>query len=183
MPINLVYCTNFINNDYLIMHSKNMSCFMGCSCTKNIGLLFLRIAIGLPFIVHGLAKLKDIAGTTGFFASLGLSPFFTYLVGGGEVLAGIMILLGIWSFIGGYIVSIIMLVAYSLIKHKMPFMGGYELDFVFFFGGLAIAMLGSGKYSLVQKPCNTCLPGTCVDNSMNTCTHTNCNCGDCGKCK
>lgn len=145
------------------MFNKNTSHFMGCRCTKDTGLLFLRIAIGIPFIVHGLSKLMNIPGTTKFFESLSLAPMFTYLVGGAELLAGIMILLGLWAFIGGYIVSIIMVIAYSLVKHKAPFLGGYELDFAFFFGGLAIAMLGSGKYSLVKKPADICVPGTCAD--------------------
>ncbi|OGI76594.1 hypothetical protein A3C57_02615 [Candidatus Nomurabacteria bacterium RIFCSPHIGHO2_02_FULL_33_12] len=149
------------------MCNKNISCFTGsgCRCTKDAGLLFLRIAVGVPFIVHGLAKFMDIPGTTGFFASLGLSPIFTYLVSGGELLAGIMILLGVWSFLGGWIASIIMVCAYTLVKYKAPFLGGYELDFAFFFGGLAIAMLGSGRYSLIRgHKCNSeCIPGTCND--------------------
>ncbi len=163
------------------MYSTKTSHLLGCACTKDAGLLFLRIAIGVPFIIHGLAKFMNIAGTSGFFSSLGLSKFFVYLVSGGELVAGIMIVLGLWSYIGGYIVSIIMLGAYAMVKHKMPFMGGYELDFVLFFGGLAIAMLGSGKYSITRNE-KTCIPGTCVDKETNTCSHMDCKCGDCDKC-
>lgn len=148
------------------MFNKNTSHFMGCRCTEDTGLLFLRIAIGVPFIVHGLSKLMNVSMTNQFFSSLSLSPFFTYLVGGSELLAGIMILLGIWAFIGGYIVSIIMVCTYSLVKNKAPFLGGYELDFAFFFGGLAIAMIGSGKYSLIKKPKNICVPGTCEEKNI-----------------
>jgi len=131
------------------MCNTNIHCFGECSTTKDAGLLFLRIAIGVPFIAHGLTKLLDIPGTTQFLASLNLSPTFSYIVGGGELLAGLMILLGIWSYIGGWLVSVVMLCAYILLKSAMPFLGGYELDFVLFFGGIAIAILGSGRYALV----------------------------------
>lgn len=149
------------------MCNKNISCFAGhgCRCTRDAGLFFLRLAVGVPFIAHGLAKFMDIPGTTGFLGSLGLSPLLTYIVSGGELLAGIMIVLGIGAFIGGWMVSIIMICAYTIVKYKMPFLGGYELDFVLFFGGLSIAMLGSGRYSLIRShKCNSeCIPGTCED--------------------
>ncbi len=163
-----------------------MSCLTGnCGCMKNLGLLMLRIAIGLPFMVHGIAKLTDIAGTTGFFSMLNLAPFMVYVVGILEVLAGAMILLGFWSAIGGWIVSIIILGAYILIKYKTPFFGGWEIDMIFFFSGIAIAMLGSGKYSIKKDACcDTCtVVDTKTTSDTNSCTHMNCGCGDCGKCK
>ncbi len=164
-----------------------MSCLTGnCGCAKDLGLLFLRIGVGVPFIVHGLSKLMNIAGTTGFFSSIGLSPMFVYIVGGAEVIAGLMILLGLWAAIGGWIVSLVMAVAYILVKHKMPFFGGYEIDMVFFFSGLAIAMLGSGKYSVKKDACcSTCTSGSESKSQMtpNMCSHMNCQCGDCSKCQ
>lgn len=167
-----------------MMCNKGMVCFTGkCGCMKDVGLLFLRIGVGIPFILHGIAKLTDIAGTTGFFASIGLSSIFVYLVGFGELIAGIMILLGLWSAIGGWIVSITMAGAYILVKHKMSFFGGYELDMVFFFAGLALAMMGSGRYSIKKDACcKECTTGNGqIDPNM--CSHMNCACGDCGKCK
>lgn len=168
------------------MFNKGIKCFTnGCCCNSDLGMLFLRIAVGVPFIIHGLAKLGDIAGTTAFFASLGLPAFFVYLITILEVVAGSMILLGLWSAIGGWIVSIIMLGAYIIVKNKMPFFGGYELDMVFFFAGLAVAMLGSGKYSVKKDSCcNTCPVVSHTNGQMNpnNCSHSNCKCGDCSKC-
>jgi len=165
-----------------------MSCFTGgCGCMKDLGLLALRIGVGIPFIIHGIAKLMDIAGTTGFFMSINLGYPLVYIVAILEILAGAMILLGIYSAIGGWIVAIVMAGAYIIIGYKMPFFGGSELVMVYFFAGLAIAMLGSGKYSIKRDAC--C--GTCSTNkpnivgsnmNSNTCTHMNCKCGDCGKC-
>jgi putative oxidoreductase len=166
------------------MCNKNMSCLTGnCGCMNNLGLLMLRIAIGVPFIVHGVAKLMNIAGTTGFFNMIGLPSVMVYVVGILEVLAGLMIVLGLWAAIGGWIVSIIMAGAYLIVKHKMPFFSGWELDMILFFSGLAIAMVGSGKYSIKKDACCS----TCTTNSQtmspNTCTHMNCKCGDCTKCQ
>jgi putative oxidoreductase len=151
---------------------------------KDLGLLMLRIAIGVPFIMHGVSKLMDIAGTTGFFAMLNLPAFMVYVVGILEILAGAMILLGFWATIGGWIMSIIMISAYVLIKYKTPFFGGWELDMIFFFSGIAIAMLGSGKYSIKKDSCcNTCTTKDAAAlNNTNNCTHMNCECGDCEKC-
>lgn len=167
------------------MHNKSMSCLTGnCGCMKDLGLLFLRIAVGLPFIAHGLQKLMNIEGTTGFFSSIGLSPMFVYVVGGAEVIAGLMILLGLWAAIGGWIVSLIMAMTYILVKSKANFLGGYEIDMVFFFSGLAIAMLGSGRYSIKKDACCGTCTTTGVPGQMNanTCSHMNCKCGDCSKC-
>lgn len=167
------------------MCNKNMSCLNGsCGCLKDWGLLSLRIAVGIPFIIHGMAKLMDIAGTTGFFASIGLSSIFVYVVGILEVLAGLMIVLGLWAAIGGWIVAIIMAGAYLIIKNKMPFFGGWELDMVFFFSGIAVALLGSGKYSLKKDSCcSTCSTTESKPKiSAENCSHMNCDCGDCDKC-
>lgn len=168
------------------MCNKNMSCLKGCKCTRDAGLLMLRIAVGVPFIFHGLSKVMDLSGTVGFFSSIGISPILTYLISFGELIAGIMILLGVWSYVGGYIVSIIMLGAFFIMKKKMPFIGGYELDFAFFFGGLAIAMLGSGKYSLIKECCQSgiCKDGKCVPLAGSTMPTEldSCNCESNGGC-
>ncbi len=169
------------------MHNRSMSCLTGnCGCMKDLGLLFLRIGVGIPFIAHGLQKLMNIEGTTGFFSSIGLSSSFVYIVGGAEIIAGAMILLGLWAAIGGWIVSLIMAVVYVLVKNKAPFLGGYELETVFFFSGLAIAMMGSGRYSLKKDACcGTCTTSNNTAGQMNPnmCSHMNCKCGDCSKCQ
>jgi len=161
------------------MCKSKLSCITGSSNMKDIGLVFLRLGVGIPFFFHGLGKLMAIAGTTGFFASIGLPSYFVYIVGILEMLAGISIVFGIYAWVSGYIVSIIMACAYILVKHKGQFMGGqmsYEIDFVFFFLGLAIAYLGSGRYSLLSCACS----GDCKDKCC--ATNTNCDCLDNGGC-
>lgn len=38
------------------------------------GPLPIRILAGITFLAHGLPKFEDVAGTQGFFGSIGLSP-------------------------------------------------------------------------------------------------------------
>lgn len=161
------------------MCKTKLSCVTGSNNMKDIGLVLLRLGVGVPFFFHGLTKLMNIAGTTGFFASIGLPSYFVYIVGILEMLAGISIVFGIYAWVSGYVVSIIMAGAYILVKHKGQFIGGqmsYELDYVFFFLGLAIAYLGSGKYSLFSCACS----GDCKDKCC--ATNTNCDCENKGGC-
>jgi putative oxidoreductase len=62
--------------------------------------LLLRVSLGVMFIAHGLL-LKvftfTIAGTVGYFESLGYPGFFAYLVILGEVGGGIALILGAWT--------------------------------------------------------------------------------------
>lgn len=164
------------------MWNKNISCLAGCRNAEDLGLLFLRIAVGVPFIMHGIMKLMDIPGTTMFFNSIGLSTFFVYFVGIAELVAGAMILLGVFAWVGGWIAAIIMAMAYILVKHQLPFIGGmsFELDYMFFFGGMAIAFLGSGKYSLIKIMCR-CNICACTPASKDG-SRAICDCSDKGGC-
>ena len=120
---------------------------------KVAGLFLLRAVVGLVFIFHGLDKLQNMSGVIGFFGSLGLAPFFAYLVAWVEFLGGIALLLGVFSRYAAYALSIIMVVAIFLVKLKAGFLGGYELDLVLLVSLLATAWSGSGKYSLSGKMC------------------------------
>ncbi len=61
--------------------------------------LLLRVSMGVLFLAHGL-MLKimtfGLAGTMGFFGSLGYPPVLGAVVAIAETLAGIALILGIW---------------------------------------------------------------------------------------
>lgn len=69
---------------------------------RPFGLTALRLAIGAVFIAHGGQKLlglwggPGLAGTTGYFASLGLQPAYplAILTAGAESIGGILLILG-----------------------------------------------------------------------------------------
>ncbi len=62
--------------------------------------LILRVSIGALLLAHGLV-LKvftfGLAGTAGYFQSIGYPGFFAYLVIAGEILGGTALILGVWT--------------------------------------------------------------------------------------
>lgn len=122
-------------------------------CPKNagLGLFLIRLGLSSVFIAHGLAKLQGIEGTIGFFATLGLSAFFAYLVTGVEVLAGIALLVGVFSQIAAGLLVAVMVFALYLVKFQQGFIGGYEFDLVLLLTSLGLIFTGAGDYSLEEK--------------------------------
>jgi putative oxidoreductase len=85
---------------------------------------------------------------------IGLPQFIAYGVYLGEVIAPLMIILGIFTRIGGVIVVGNMIFAIVL-AHSAHLLlltehGGWRLELqgFYLFCGLAIALLGSGKYAV-----------------------------------
>jgi putative oxidoreductase len=60
-------------------------------------LLLARILLAAMFLASGYAALSDIAATAGYFAGLGLGPstLLAWVVGAFEVLAGILLVIGV----------------------------------------------------------------------------------------
>ena len=84
-----------------------------------LGKLVLRLTLGILIFLHGLSKLMHPSGAIAYvsaqLASAGLPTFLAYGVFVGEALAPIMIILGIYSRIGGLIVVINMIFAVVLV--------------------------------------------------------------------
>jgi putative oxidoreductase len=121
------------------------------------GKLVLRLTVGILMLFHGVAKLMH-PGTLEFISSkltaLGLPDALAYGVYLGEVVAPIMIILGIFARYGGLLVVINMVFAIALAHGGDLFTltehGGWrsELQGFYLFGGLAIVLLGSGKFAI-----------------------------------
>jgi len=121
------------------------------------GKLVLRCTLGVLMLFHGVAKLMH-PGTLDFISGLlsayGLPEFLAWGVFLGEVVAPLLIILGIFSRWGGLLVIANMLFAiglahsadlFSLTEH-----GGWRLELqgFYLFGGLAVLLLGSGRYAI-----------------------------------
>ena len=127
-----------------------------------VGLLLLRVAVGIVFIYHGYPKffkVPPIGGAAGFARFLGMmgipAPlFFAWVVAVLEFWGGIALVLGLATRWLGLLFAIDMLVA--IVKAKVGrgvrFMAmdttGWELDFVLLAAALALMLLGGGAYSL-----------------------------------
>lgn len=114
------------------------------------GLLLVRVALGVVFIAHGVVKFMDLAGTGGFFESLGLPAFMATVIAVVETFGGLGVLFGIYPRISAGAIAIVMAGAIVLVKFQMGFLGGYELDFTLLLAALAVLVAGGGRYCLMS---------------------------------
>lgn len=128
---------------------------MSSSTSDDLGKLVLRLGVGLLLLLHGWAKIDGSLGFIGSnLASQGLPSSLAYGVYIGEVLAPILIILGLATRMAGILVVINMLFVFGLVHMDQVFSlgrsGGWalELQGLFLIGGLAITLLGAGGHSL-----------------------------------
>jgi putative oxidoreductase len=125
----------------------------------NLGLLALRVTLGLVFLGHGAQKSigafggPGFAGATGFIGNLGFRParLWAGLAVGGELLAGALYLLGLFTPVAGLLVLGTMGVAIAKVHGPKGFFaqnGGYEYNLVLIIAAVALALVGPGAYSL-----------------------------------
>jgi putative oxidoreductase len=123
--------------------------------TNPYAALLLRLSLGLVLLAHG-AWLKlgvfGLAGTMGFFGSIGYPPIVGALVAFGETAAGIALILGVWVRLASLLTLPIMLGA--VLQHagngwlfNAPG-GGWEFPAFLVAALLAQAGLGAGAHAL-----------------------------------
>ena len=146
-----------------MMNLSNLCSFRHC---KDWGLLVLRIAIGVIFIMHGYGKLfGDQPGMDGFIqmvAGLGFPApvLFAYLSALTEFVGGILVLLGVCTRAFGLLLAINMFVAFTMVKMS-SFPRG-DVDFALMCIALALALMGAGKFSVMgMMGKEDCMDGCC----------------------
>ena len=123
----------------------------------DVGKLTVRLTLGVLILLHGVFKILHPAAL-GFIGSrladLGLPHGMAYLVYIGEVVAPVMLILGVYSRIGGLLVMVKMIFALGL-AHATQLLvlgktGGWavELEGIYLLCGLTVLMLGSGKVAI-----------------------------------
>ena len=123
------------------------------------GLFLARVVFGLLIAAHGAQKLfgwfggYGIAGTGGFFESLGFRPgrLFATEAGLGEFAGGLLASLGLFGPIGPALVVAVMIVAAIGVHWQNGLFAtsnGIELPLVYAAGVTALALTGPGRYSL-----------------------------------
>lgn len=123
------------------------------------GLLVARLVLGFLMAAHGSQKLfgwlggHGLAGTGGFFDSLGFRPGRTFALAAGlaEFGGGLLLALGLLGPVGPALVVSVMLVA-ALAVHRSGGLfaatNGVELPLLYAAGAIALALTGPGGYSL-----------------------------------
>lgn len=121
----------------------------------DLGKLVLRLGFAGFFLFHGVHKLY--AGTDfiqKLFSDFGLPAELAYLVYLGEVIALVLIIIGLWTRLAGLIDVGTSVVVIILMHHENFFtltnVGAWTIEHIgtFLVGFLAIMLLGSGKYSV-----------------------------------
>ena len=125
---------------------------------ESLGKLILRLVLGFTILLHGIAKLRGgVAPIEGLLQSHGLPTFIAYGAYLGEVLGPIMVIVGWHARIGAGLIAANMLVAVSLAHVAQLFtlneQGGWalELQAMYLFSAIAIALFGPGRFSVNQK--------------------------------
>ena len=123
------------------------------------GLLVARLVLGTAMAAHGAQKLfgwfggHGLAGTGGFFESIGFKPgqLFAAAAGLGELASGILMALGLLGPVGPAIMVSVMIVAMLTVHRNSGFFAmknGVELPLLYAAGAVALALTGPGRYSL-----------------------------------
>lgn len=123
----------------------------------DIGKLVLRISVAGLMLFHGIAKVLNtgsLAYIGGKLSAIGLPSFISYGVYIGEVIAPVLIIIGLYTRLGGVVIVINMLFAIGL-SHSGDILaltkhGGWaiELQMFYLLGAVCIVLLGSGRYAV-----------------------------------
>jgi putative oxidoreductase len=127
--------------------------------TIALGLLILRVVIGLLMAAHGAQKLfgwfkgPGFAGVTGWLQSIGFKPAWLWALfaGLGEFGGGLLLALGLLTPLASIAIIGVMIMAILKLKVSNGFWSannGYEFDLSILAISLAFGLIGPGAYSL-----------------------------------
>ncbi|HYB94769.1 MAG TPA: DoxX family protein [Vicinamibacterales bacterium] len=122
------------------------------------GLLLARLVFGLLMAGHGAQKVfgwfggYGLAGTGGFFESLGFKPgrWFAAAAGGTELVAGLLLAAGLLGPLGPALILAVMIVAMATVHWAHGLFAdknGIEVPLLYATAATAIALSGHGAYS------------------------------------
>ena len=125
----------------------------------NIGLLIIRVVIGVIFMGHGAQKLfgwfggYGIKGTGGWFESIGIKPgtAMALLAGLTELIGGILFTLGLLTPLAGIMIAGTMVMAIAKVHAPNGLWStenGYEYNLTVIAVVLGVALIGPGQYAL-----------------------------------
>jgi putative oxidoreductase len=126
-----------------------------------LGLLILRVGVGLTIAGHGAQKLfgwfggSGISGTAAGMGRVGFrpGPLWAWVAGLGEFGGGVLLTLGLLSPLGGFAVAgamVVAIVSSHLSKGFWNRNGGIEFPLMIAVPALALTLIGPGAYSFDQ---------------------------------
>ena len=131
---------------------------MNQTTQTDLAKLILRLTLGVLVLLHGVAKLRGgVDPIAGMLTAQGLPAFLAYGAFVGEVLGPLMLIAGFYARIGAALIAINMLFAVALAHMGQLGMlneqGGWalELQAMFLFTAIALALMGPGRFSVNGK--------------------------------
>ena len=122
---------------------------------EDAGKLVLRLAVGILILLHGIAKLRfGLGDVAPALERAHIPAVFGHLIYVGEVVAPLMMIAGFWTRPAALVVAATMAVALVLGHPRELFQmtdhGGLllEVQWMFFAGAVAVALIGAGRYSV-----------------------------------
>ena len=122
----------------------------------NLGMLILRVAIGLTFAAHGYGKIFQggrIPGTAGWFDSMGMKPgkLHAWAAALTEVSVGLLLVLGFLTPLAAAgMVGVMVVAGWTVHRHNgfMIVREGWEYTFVLAVVAISVAVLGPMEWSV-----------------------------------
>lgn len=132
---------------------------MNAERNKEYGIALLRISLGVMFIAHSVV-LKyygfTLAGTAGYFESLGLPGLLAYVVFGMEAVGGILLVLGVRTReVAAALIPILVGAFWVHAGNGWVFSnagGGWEYPLYLIVLSGAQVLLGDGAFALSRTP-------------------------------
>ncbi|CAM5779903.1 MULTISPECIES: DoxX family protein [Brevibacillus] len=125
----------------------------------DVGLLIIRLVVGLTFAAHGTQKLfgwfggHGLKGTGGWFESIGMKPgvAMALMAGLSELIGGLLFAAGVGTWVGAVLIIGTMLVAIVKVHGPNGYwatQNGYEYNLTLIAVALGVALIGPGAYTL-----------------------------------
>lgn len=119
---------------------------------RSLGILLLRVATGLIFLLHGWQKATMLDRTVSIFHTIGFATPVTYFIVALELVGGLALILGVATRLVAVLFGIEMVVAFLL----MGLTHGLGLEFYLAAASFSLALMGSGRYSVFKMECEKC---------------------------
>lgn len=119
----------------------------------DLGLLILRLGLGVMMILHGVAKISNgLGGIEAVLAAQNLPSWIAYGVYVGEIIAPLFMIVGYYTRLASLVFVVNMIVAVALVHPNDIFVltntGGWaiEMQGLYILGALTLVFTGAGKY-------------------------------------
>lgn len=125
----------------------------------DLGLLLIRLVVGLTLMGHGAQKLfgwfggYGLKGTGGWMDSIGMKPGVLMALAAGlsELGGGLLFAAGLWLPVAAALIIVPMIVAIAKVHGPKGYWvdrGGFEYNLILLVVALAIAFTGAGAYAI-----------------------------------